>query len=89
MRGAQGNRTVTEHAVERKLGFTRVLGIVAAVVFNFGILFALVQHGTFERIWHDLVIRPSGPFGSRFILQPLMAIIIAMLFVKKGIRHGR
>lgn len=31
-----------------------------------------------SRIWTDLLARPSGPFAFRFVLQPLMAIVLAL-----------
>ena len=50
------------------------------------IVAGIAWHGvwipTFRRIWHDLVARPDAPMRFRFILQPLMAAIVA-------IRHGR
>lgn len=51
--------------------------------------FSLVQHGTFGRIWHDLVVRPAGPFGSRFILQPITATILAFLSGVADAKAGR
>ena len=49
------------------------------------IVAGIVWHGvsipTFRRIWHDLVERPDAPMRFRFILQPLMAAIVA-------VRHG-
>jgi hypothetical protein len=41
------------------------------------------------RIWHDLVDRPSGPMAFRFILQPLMAAIAAILHGRRDARAGR
>ncbi len=49
-----------------------------------------VWHGitvdTIERLWHDLVERPSSTMRFRFILQPLMAAIAA---AQAGIRDAR
>jgi hypothetical protein len=36
--------------------------------------------------WSDLAGRPAGPFGVRFILQPLVA---AVLGVRDGLRDAR
>jgi hypothetical protein len=41
------------------------------------------------RIWHDLADRPSGPMAFRFILQPLMAAIAAILHGRDDARAGR
>jgi hypothetical protein len=67
---------------------TQELGFLAKLVILFAVALILVGiawHGvsipTFQRIWHDLVARPDAPMRFRFILQPLMAAILA-------IRHG-
>jgi hypothetical protein len=41
------------------------------------------------RIWTDLMSRPSGPFAFRFVLQPVMAMIFAVLDGLKDARGGR
>ncbi len=38
------------------------------------------------RIWEDLIARPSGPFGFRYVLQPLAAAALAL---RDGIRDAR
>jgi hypothetical protein len=38
------------------------------------------------RVWSNFVARPSGPFGFRFFVQPMMAIFLA---VRAGLRDGR
>jgi hypothetical protein len=42
-----------------------------------------------SRIFGDLVGRTHGPMNFRIILQPLMAIIFAVLDGRKDARHGR
>ena len=37
-------------------------------------------------IWADLVARPTGPLSFRFILQPVMATLLA---VRDGIKDAR
>jgi hypothetical protein len=39
--------------------------------------------------WHQLIARPSGPLGFRFILQPLTAIAFAIRDGIKDARHER
>ena len=39
--------------------------------------------------WTDLMARPDGPYSFRFILQPLMATILAILDGIKDARTGR
>ena len=50
----------------------------------YGITFEIIA-----RIWHQLVERPSGPMKFRFILQPLMAAVAAILHGIKDARTGR
>jgi hypothetical protein len=53
------------------------------------IVLGVVRHGvsipTFRRIWYDLVERTDAPMRFRFILQPLMAAIVA---VRAGINDA-
>jgi hypothetical protein len=43
----------------------------------------------FQRIWENLLVRPSGPLGFRFILQPAVAAILAVRDGMKDAREGR
>jgi len=54
--------------------------IVAGIVWN-GISIPI-----FERIWYDLVARGDEPMRFRFILQPLMAVIVA---IRNGLKDAR
>ncbi len=40
----------------------------------------------FSRAWSQLLARPTGPFQFRFILQPLMAVILG---VRAGMKDAR
>jgi hypothetical protein len=69
------------------------LGLLAKLVVAFiialivvGVLWHGVSIATFQRIWHDLVARPDAPMRFRFILQPLMAAIVA---IRDGLKDGR
>src|SRR5512146_3510512 len=42
-----------------------------------------------SRIWTDLLARPSGPFAFRFVLQPLVAIVLALRDGIKDAQTGR
>jgi hypothetical protein len=57
------------------------------------IVAGIVWHGVsievFKRIWHDLIERTDAPMRFRFILQPLMAMIAAILDGLKDARTGR
>lgn len=72
------------------------LGLLAKLVIAFAILLTIagvLWHGVtievFQRIWHDLVERPTEPMKFRFILQPLMAAIVAIRDGLKDVRTGR
>lgn len=72
------------------------LGILAKLVVLIGVLLiiaGIVWHGitikTLERIWHDLADRPSAPMAFRFILQPMMAAVVAIAHGLKDARTGR
>ena len=51
------------------------LGIVLMIA---GVAWRGVSIENIERIWNSLLARPSGPMAFRFILQPLMAAIVAI-----------
>jgi hypothetical protein len=50
-----------------------MLALGAALAFD--ALSAAAASSVLERVWTDLAARPSGPFGFRFVLQPIMATI--------------
>ena len=49
-------------------------------------LTSAMAQNALERMWTDLVARPSGPESFRFYLQPIMATIAAL---KDGISDAR
>ena len=71
----------------QKLGFLARLVVASILVL---IVAGALWHGVsipiFQRIWHDLVERPDEPMRFRFILQPLMAAIVA---IRDGLRDAR
>jgi hypothetical protein len=68
---------------EQKLGVLARLVLAALILLIIGgIAWYGITVQIIVRIWHQLVERPSGPMAFRFILQPLMAAIVAVL-------HGR
>jgi len=62
-----------------------VIALVIVLVIA-GTVWHGVSIGVFQRIWHDLVERPTGPMSFRFILQPLMAAVTAII---DGLRDAR
>ncbi len=57
------------------------------------ILAGLIQHGAsyeaLQRLWHDLLARPSGPVSFRLVLQPCMSAIAALHDGVADARVGR
>jgi len=75
---------------------TQELGLLAKLVLAALIVLALaglLLHGitveVMERLWHDLIERPDAPMRFRFILQPVMAAIVAIRHGLIDVRAGR
>ena len=72
------------------------LGVLAKLVIVFAIVLivaGVVWHGVsgdaFRRFWHDLAERPDAPMRFRFVLQPVMAAIVAIRDGREDARAGR
>jgi hypothetical protein len=63
--------------------------VVAAVLFVSGALWHGISLKVVEQFWHDLIERPYGPMRFRFVLQPLMATIVAIRDGLEDARSGR
>jgi len=75
---------------------TQELGLLAKLVLAALIVLALaglLLHGitvdVIQRLWHDLIQRPDAPMRFRFVLQPVMAAIVAIRDGLKDVRGGR
>jgi len=76
-------------ANEEELGLLAKLVIALAILLIVaGVLWHGVTVAVFKRLWHNLVEEPSGPMRFRFILQPLMAAIVAIRDGRKDARTG-
>jgi hypothetical protein len=74
----------------RELGAIPKLGLgIGAVLILAGAIWHGVTVGAVERLWRDLLGRPSGPMSFRFVLQPSMAAIAAIREGRKDARTGR
>jgi len=74
----------------RKLSLLAKLVIASILVLIVaGIVWYGVSIATFKRIWYQLINRADAPMRFRFILQPLMAAIAAILAGLKDARTGR
>ena len=82
--------SATTDTERQELGLLAKLVLAALVVLA---LAGLLLHGiTVEvvgRLWHDLIERPDAPMRFRFILQPVMAAIVAIRHGLKDVRAGR
>jgi hypothetical protein len=67
----------------------RVACTVLVAVLAFDALSSALAQGTAERVWTDLVARTHGPLSFRFVLQPLMAAILAIRDGMLDARTGR
>jgi hypothetical protein len=67
----------------------RLVAAAIVVLIVAGIVWHGVSIETFKRIWHQLIERADAPMRFRFILQPLMAAIAAILAGLKDARSGR
>jgi hypothetical protein len=64
----------------------KVVVTIAVLLMITGVVWRGVSIENIERIWNSLIVRPNGPLGFRFILQPSMAAIIA---IRDGLYDAR
>jgi len=60
--------------------------VIAIILFVTGALWHGISLKVAEQFWHDLIERPDGPMRFRFVLQPLMAAIVA---IRDGLKDAR
>jgi hypothetical protein len=80
--------------MEEKVSKTKIFLARLVLVLMVGfVVLGIAMHGlsvpVFERIWQNLLDRPSGPMAFRIILQPIMASIAALIDGIKDARTGR
>jgi len=80
--------------MEEQVSKTKIFLARSVLVLTVGfVVLGIVMYGlsvpVFERIWQNLLERPSGPKAFRFILQPIMATIAALADGVKDARTGR
>src|SRR5262249_57012713 len=88
--GASGKVHGLNNTETQELGLLAKLVLAALIVLA---LAGLLLHGitveVMERLWHDLIERPDAPMRFRFILQPVMAAIVAIRHGLIDVRAGR
>jgi hypothetical protein len=67
----------------------RLVVIALAVLVVLGLVMYGFSAEVHKRIWKDILDRPGGPMTFRFILQPTMAAIAALIDGIKDARLGR
>jgi hypothetical protein len=54
-----------------------------------GVIWRCISVENVDRIWQSILARPSGPLAFRFIVQPLMAAIVAVHDGLQDAKRGR
>src|SRR5215831_9829247 len=86
----QNRGSTTTDTETQELGLLAKLVLAALIVLAFaGLLLHGITVEVTERLWHDLIQRPDEPMRFRFILQPVMAAIVAIRDGLKDVRAGR
>ena len=76
-------------ATRSQILLARLVVAAIAVLIVLGLFWYGLSAEVRGRIWQDIVDRPGGPMTFRFILQPLMAAVAALLDGIKDARLGR
>ena len=80
---------MTDVPSKRQLQLARfVMWLISALVI-FGLLRFGLSAQARQSFWQDILARPGGPMTFRFILQPAMAAIAALVDGIKDARTGR
>ena len=78
-----------EQVSKTKIFLARLVLVLMVGFVVLGIAMYGLSVPVFERIWQNLLERPSGPMTFRFVLQPIMATITALVDGVKDARTGR
>ena len=80
---------MTEKISKTKILLARLVLVLMVAFVALGVAMHGLSMSVFERIWQNLLDRPSGPMTFRFVLQPIMAAIAALVDGVKDARTGR
>jgi phosphate/sulfate permease len=67
----------------------RLATILLVVLIVLGAVLYGISFASFDRFWSEILERPGGPMTFRFILQPVMAALVAFRDGAKDARLGR
>ncbi len=80
---------MTATVSKTKIFLARLVVVLMVAFVVLGVAMYGLSVPVFERIWQNLLDRPSGPMTFRFVLQPIMATIAALVAGVKDARTGR
>lgn len=80
---------MTERISKAKILLARLVLVLMVSFIVLGVVMNGLSVSVLERIWQNLLDRPSGPMAFRIILQPIMASIAALIDGIKDARTGR
>lgn len=80
---------MAEAATRSQMLLARTAVVLIFLLIALGLLRFGFSAEVYNRIWHDIAERPGGPMTFRFVLQPVMAAIAALLDGIKDARLGR
>lgn len=78
-----------EQVSKTKIFLARLVVVLMVALLVLGVAMHGLSVPVFERIWQNLLERPGGPMTFRFVLQPIMATIAALLDGVRDARTGR
>ncbi len=80
---------MTERVSEVKILLARLVLVLMVAFIIIGVAMHGLSVSVLERIWQNLLNRPSGPMAFRIVLQPIMASFSALIDGIKDARTGR
>jgi hypothetical protein len=86
---AEGIRVMAGTATRSQIFLLRLVLIIGAALLVLALLFYGLSMEVQQRLWKDIIDRPGGPMTFRFILQPCMAAIAALIDGINDARLGR
>ncbi len=80
---------MSETPSKSQIMMARLVAVALIALVILGLIRFVLSPTTLQTFWHDLVERPGGPMTFRFILQPVMAMIVAFHYGIKDAKTGR
>jgi len=80
---------MTDTGSQRKILLARLVLVLMISFVVLGVAMNGLSLSVLERIWRNLLDRPGGPMSFRFVLQPTMASMAALVDGVQDARTGR